>query len=55
MTTGLDTEAVPGRTASPDLRGSAALPFIGDAGRSRARVIASIPSRHGNCRRRQPK
>ncbi len=51
MPTGLDTEAVPGRTASPDLRDAVPLLFIGGTGRSGTHVVAKILNSHSHFRK----
>ena len=51
MPTGLDTEAVPGRTASPDLRDPTPLLFIGGTGRSGTHVVSKILGSHSRFRK----
>jgi hypothetical protein len=51
MPTGLDTEAVPGRTANPDLRDPTPLLFIGGTGRSGTHVVAKILNQHSHFRK----
>lgn len=53
MTTGLDTEAVPGRTANPGLREPAPLPFIGGTGRPGTQLVARVLNRHSHFRKRR--
>ena len=51
MPTGLDTEAVPGRTANTDLRDPVPLLFIGGTGRSGTHVVSKILSSHSHYRK----
>ena len=51
MPTGLDTEAVPGRTARPDLRDPTPLLFIGGTGRSGTHVVSKILGSHSQFRK----
>ncbi len=51
MPTGLDTEAVPGGTASPDLRDPVPLLFIGGTGRSGTHVVSKILNSHSHFRK----
>jgi hypothetical protein len=51
MPTGLDTEAVPGGTANPDLREPTPLLFIGGTGRSGTHVVAKILNQHSRLRK----
>ncbi|MCB0876701.1 MAG: sulfotransferase [Solirubrobacterales bacterium] len=51
MPTGLDTEAVPARTASPDLRDPCPLLFIGGTGRSGTHVVSKILGAHSRFRK----
>ena len=51
MPTGLDTEAVPGRTANPDLLDPIPLLFIGGTGRSGTHVVSKILNSHSHFRK----
>ena len=51
MPTGLDTEAVPGRTANTDLRDPVPLLFIGGTGRSGTHVVSKILGSHSHYRK----
>ena len=51
MPTGLDTEAVPGRTANTDLLEPVPLLFIGGTGRSGTHVVAKILNSHSHFRK----
>jgi Sulfotransferase family len=51
MPTGLDIEAVPGRTANTDLRDPVSLLFIGGTGRSGTHVVAKILNNHSHFRK----
>ncbi len=51
MPTGLDTEAVPGRTANTDLLEPVPLLFIGGTGRSGTHVVSKILNSHSHFRK----
>jgi hypothetical protein len=51
MPTGLDTEAVPGRTANTDLLEPVPLLFIGGTGRSGTHVVSKILNNHSHFRK----
>jgi len=51
MPTGLDIEAVPGRTAGTDLRAPVPLLFIGGTGRSGTHVVSKILNNHSHFRK----